>query len=75
MILLCVLIQISQARSTYPDDDEDQNIYLALNNHFNGKYPFEEDYYNKKPVNHDDINLAKRIIMLPRVGRRSIPTK
>ena len=75
MMLLCVFIQISQARSTYPDDDEVQNFYLSLNNRFNGKYPLEDDYFNKKTIDHDEVNLAKRIIMLPRVGRRSVPSK
>jgi hypothetical protein len=76
-MLLCICIQISHTRATYPDDDDDDqnlfaNNYIAFNN---GKNPFEEYYYNKKPINHDDVQLAKRIIMLPRVGRRSTNEK
>ncbi len=73
LMLLCTFIQISYTRSTFVDDDEDQNLFPNNYVSVNGKYPFEEYYYNKKPINHDDdVQLAKRIIMLPRVGRRSI---
>jgi hypothetical protein len=80
LVLLCTFIQIGNTRSTFIDDDEDPtqfensfiNNYASINDRLNGKIPFEDFYYNKKPFNADDIQLTKRIIMLPRVGRRSI---
>lgn len=79
-MLLCAFIQFGNARSTLTDDDEDQaqvensfiNNYASINDRLNGKIPFEDFYYNKKPLNSDDVQVMKRIIMLPRVGRRSI---
>ncbi len=80
-VLFCTLIQIGCTRSTFVDDDEDQNPienslannYVSLNDRLNEKIPFEDYYYNnKKQFNPGDVQLTKRIIMLPRVGRRSI---
>jgi hypothetical protein len=83
LVLLCTFIQIGNTRSTFVDDnddDEDQiqiensfvNNYPSINDRLNGKSPLEDFYYNKKQFNPDDVQLIKRIIMLPRVGRRSI---
>jgi hypothetical protein len=80
LVLLCTFIQIGNTRSTFVDDDEDPsqfetsfiNNYGSINDRLNAKIPFEDFYYNKKPFNTDDVQLMKRIIMLPRVGRRSI---
>jgi hypothetical protein len=80
LVLLCTLIEIGHTRSAFKMDDEDQlhkenpfiNNHASLNDRFNGKIPVEDFYYNKKQFSPDDVQLAKRIIMLPRVGRRSI---
>jgi hypothetical protein len=80
LVLLCTFIQLGNTLPTLVDDDEDQtqvensfvNNYGTVNDRLNGKIPFEDFYYHKKPFNSDNVQLAKRIIMLPRVGRRSI---
>ena len=71
-MLLCTFIHYSHSRSTYPDDNEDQALFPNNYVRWNGKAPLEEYFHHKKPINPDDIQLAKRIIMLPRVGRRSV---
>jgi hypothetical protein len=79
-VLLCTFIQIGSTLPTLVDDDEDQaqmdnsfiNNYATVADRLNGKIPFEDLYYHRKPFNSDNIQLGKRIIMLPRVGRRSI---
>jgi hypothetical protein len=75
LVLLCTFIQIGNTRSTFIDDDEDPTQFenSFINSYLlNLKNPFEDIYYNKKSFNPDDTQLTKRIIMLPRVGRRSI---
>ena len=73
-------MQLGHSQPTLLDDDEDQvqadnsflNSYASLSERLNGKSPFEDFYYHKKPFNSENVQLAKRIIMLPRVGRRSV---
>jgi hypothetical protein len=79
-VLLCTFIRIGNAQPTLIDDDEDQtqvdnsfiNNYVAGGNRLNGEIPLENFLYHKKQFNPDNVHLAKRIIMLPRVGRRSV---
>ena len=73
LVLVGTLIEISHTRSTAIDDNADENSvmknYFSLNDHLTQPIPFDNDFY---PI--DDFRLNKRIIMLPRVGRRSIQT-
>lgn len=82
LVLFSTLIEISHTRSTPIDGNADQNslvnnnnYYYSLNDHLSRKNPFDEDFYPTNPFQADDIRLNKRIIMLPRVGRRSIQRK
>ncbi|CAF0767827.1 unnamed protein product [Adineta ricciae] len=81
LVLLCAFIQLGSSQPTIVDDDEVQsqidtsflnNYANIINDRFNGKIPVEDYYYHKKQFNPDNVQLAKRIIMLPRVGRRSV---
>ncbi|UJR22418.1 hypothetical protein I4U23_025478 [Adineta vaga] len=83
LVLLCTFIQIGNTQPTIATaaDDEVQtqiensfinNYASALNDRLNGKLSYDDYYYHKKQFNPDSVQLAKRIIMLPRVGRRSI---
>ena len=69
-------MQIGNAQPILADDDEDQtqieNSFLNNHNRLNDENAFADFYYYRKQFNPDDIQLTKRIIMLPRVGRRSI---
>jgi hypothetical protein len=81
-VLVCTWVQVGLAQpSSFVDNDEDQanlekswiNNYPALlNTRFNGQLPLDDYFYHPKPLNADHSALAKRLIMLPRVGRRSV---
>ncbi|CAF1016728.1 unnamed protein product [Adineta steineri] len=79
--LICTFIQIGNAQPIIIDDDDYQNQiensfinnYAAtINDRLISRIPIEDFYYHKKQFNPDNVQLSKRIIMLPRVGRRSI---
>jgi len=76
LVLLCTFIQIGNTQPTSVDDDIDDQIENAFSNNYgsamNDKTPFEDMYYHRKQFSPDNVQLAKRIIMLPRVGRRSV---
>ena len=87
MVFLCTFIRAQPLFAFNIDDDEPAQIEnLLLNNYADmaGRYyPTSDkflDYnqqrlFNPKQAYHsDDVHLAKRIIMLPRVGRRSVPS-
>ena len=82
LVLVCTWIQVGLTQpASFVDNDEDQvnlekswiNNYPALlNTRFNGQLPLDDYFYHQKPFNADHPALAKRLIMLPRVGRRSV---
>lgn len=81
LVLLCTFIQIGSAQPSIVDDDDMQtqlenpfidNYANGINDRVYGKVPLEDYFYHKKQLNPDNVQLAKRIIMLPRVGRRSV---
>ncbi len=81
-VLLCTFIQYSNTQPLFNDDNDADQIQMydeILNNYLTGSGRFNnpessDDYYyhQNKQYEPDNIQLAKRIIMLPRVGRRSI---
>ena len=77
-VLLCTLISYSSAQPIFNSDEDDQmQVYDDIYNS-----PIPKNFYdyhqrqfwhlNKPQYRPDGLQLAKRIIMLPRVGRRSI---
>jgi hypothetical protein len=76
LVLICTFIQIGNTQPTFLDDDVDNQIENAFSNNYdspmNDKTPFEDMYYHRKQSSPDNVQLDKRIIMLPRVGRRSV---
>ncbi|CAF1206777.1 unnamed protein product [Rotaria sp. Silwood1] len=80
LVLLCALIRISDTRPTFIDDEQGPNQiddsfinnYAAINERLHNAIPLEDFYNLKNLFDYDNVQLAKRLIMLPRVGRRSI---
>ncbi|CAF0850432.1 unnamed protein product [Adineta steineri] len=86
-VFLCTFVRISSTSPVYADDDEDQasvdntflNNYAVASGRFhipenlnNYHHHQQHKFYQNKQDNPDNVQLSKRIIMLPRVGRRSI---
>ncbi|CAF1292820.1 unnamed protein product [Rotaria magnacalcarata] len=79
LMLLCTFIHISSSRPAFIDDDislvQPDNAfihnYVPTNEPLHNDIPYDDSYYPNKLANHDTMHMAKRIIMLPRVGRRS----
>jgi hypothetical protein len=85
---LCIFVQITNTQPLVDDDDERPtqfydptfNNYIVRSGRFVNNNPYRlnipenlYDYYQQnKQYNPDNVQLAKRIIMLPRVGRRSV---
>ncbi|CAF1074427.1 unnamed protein product [Rotaria sordida] len=80
LVLLCALIQISDTRPTLIDDEQGPsqvdhsfiNNYGDINERLHDEIPLEDFYNLKNLFDYDNVQMAKRLIMLPRVGRRSI---
>lgn len=82
LALFCTWVQVGLTQpSGFLDNEEDptnlekswiNNYPALLNTHFNGQLPLEDYFYHQKPSNAEHSALAKRLIMLPRVGRRSV---
>jgi hypothetical protein len=78
-VLLCTFIQYSNTQPLLNDDNDADQTQLydeILNNYLSGsgRFNIPESFYNydhhqNKQYYPDNIQLAKRIIMLPRVGR------
>ncbi len=86
-LLLCTFIQYSNTQPLLNDDNDEEQTRIydeILNNYIprQGQLNIPESLYNyhhrqqlfpqNKQYHPDNLQLAKRIIMLPRVGRRSI---
>ncbi|CAF1448994.1 unnamed protein product [Adineta ricciae] len=87
VIFLCTFIRTQPLFASNIDDDEQAQIENFLLNNYadmaDRYYPTSDKFldYNqqrllspKQAYHSDDVHLAKRIIMLPRVGRRSVPS-
>lgn len=77
-MLLHVFIQLSYTKPIYFSDD---NIpvqtdgtflenYAFVNEPFKNEILLDDVYYPEKRTHDDTIHVIKRVIMLPRVGRR-----
>ena len=87
-VLLCVLIQFSQSQpllNGYADDERAQIYDQLLTNYLVGSnrawksnlpesiFDYQQQQQQRtEAYNPDTVQLSKRIIMLPRVGRRSV---
>ncbi|CAF3270616.1 unnamed protein product [Rotaria socialis] len=80
LMLLCTFIHISSSRHAFidvdaslvPPDNAFIYNYAVSNELLDNDIPYEDSYYPNKLANHNIMRMAKRIIMLPRVGRRSV---
>lgn len=78
-VLLCTLISFGQTQPVFNSDEDDQmqvydDIYASrIPGNFYDYHPSRGLFRWKNQADHPDgLQLAKRIIMLPRVGRRSV---
>jgi len=72
LVLLCTFIQIGNTQPTIVDDQIENAFSNNYDSPMNDKTPFEDMYYHRKQFSPDNVQLGKRLIMLPRVGRRSV---
>lgn len=80
LAFLCTFVRLGSAQpllAAVSDNDQVRLENFLLNRYagLSGRFANDEHHYPRlSHVNLDDVHLAKRIIMLPRVGRRSIPS-
>ncbi|UJR26669.1 hypothetical protein I4U23_007986 [Adineta vaga] len=85
LVFLCTFIRTQPLFAADADDDDQQaqmeNFFFNNYADLEGQYPYPGSLINyhqerlshpKQAYHPDDVHLAKRIIMLPRVGRRSV---
>jgi hypothetical protein len=82
LMLLCTWMSVVHAQpTTFVENDDDQanleksfiNPYPAmLHARLNADSALDDLLYHSKSYNAEQLPLAKRLIMLPRVGRRSV---
>lgn len=78
-VLFCTLISFGQTQPVFNNDEDDQmqvydDIYAShIPRNFYDYHPSRGFFQLNNQRDHPDgLQLAKRIIMLPRVGRRSV---